>query len=175
MKCSEIPSSQVLCTAKLHIKCNWSRATAGPFGGGKEEASVRGTQPSINSEDLSRKRQNIACICPVLCSKKEPFSFTHQMNSRPLSSSVLSHTHTQNVCSNNSKPTVTLHLMFNNLFPFRLGNKVIGAGIKKNYVGGDLTVFVEEESAWFKLVVTQYCGMFERTVHWRIWLASREA
>lgn len=29
-------------------------------------SSAGGTQPSINSEDLSMRRQNIACVCPVL-------------------------------------------------------------------------------------------------------------
>lgn len=36
--------------------------------------------------------------------------------------------------------------------------------LKKKYVRSGLTVFVEDESALFKRVVTQYCGMFQRMV-----------
>lgn len=66
MKCSEIPSSRVLCTAELRLEMRLKPFNLWPCGGGEEGAPVRGTQPSINSEDLSTKRQNIACVCPVL-------------------------------------------------------------------------------------------------------------
>lgn len=68
-----------------------------PCGGGKEKASVWGMQPSINSTDLSQKRQNIACVCPVLYSKRS--LFLHSPNDfSPLEEELLefvTHTHTE--------------------------------------------------------------------------------
>lgn len=112
---------------------------------------------------FQRKDKILHVFVPSSLVKRSLFPFTHQMSSRhpeerapPL---CHTHAHARRMCAQTiARRPSFLHSTLNNLFPFRLGNKVIRAE-KKKYVGGDLTVFVGEDSALFKHVVTQCGGM----------------
>lgn len=82
MKCSEIPSSQVLCTAELRLKCDWSRSISDPAAEEKRELQCGGCNLQYILRTFQRKDKILHVFVPS--SKKEPFSFTHQMNSCPL-------------------------------------------------------------------------------------------